>query len=670
MLNKQQLDAVSTIEGPLLIIAGAGSGKTRVITHRIAHLISHGVSKKHILALTFTNKASREMRERVQSLSHGKCGEVTMCTFHAFGVLILRKYGSYLGYNRNFAIYDQIDKHAVLKEVLRETGPDGAELDVYALSELISGIKTARKSLDGYDAIMAKVIDEYREHLLVYNAVDFDDLIVLPSHLFEEYPNILEECRQQYRYIMVDEFQDTSTAQYRIVKTLAEIGRNLCVVGDDDQSIYSWRGADYENIELFEHDFPERKEIKLEQNYRSGKDILAAANSVIANNTRRKVKNLWTGKKDVQSIKLQLPDNEREEGISIARSIRSIAQAHRIPFGEFGILVRTNGLMHPIEDALLADNLPYRVSGGTSFFQRKEIRDIICYLRVLANPDDDVSILRIINTPRRGIGKTTLRRMRNVATERSISLFSALNALTHAADSPVPESIREHMVEFAELVTEFRDRLLSGRDMAKSLNDLMSAINYWGYLLAEHKDKDSVAKYKFSNIQRFINMFGAWEHDPDTVEPTIHVYLNRISLSSRDDVSDEEERGKINLMTIHAAKGLEFLVVFVAGAEDRIIPHARAVADDPMNIEEERRLFYVALTRAKQHLILSSCKTRTIQRQAVSTSPSPFLSEIPSTLIQVQEQDKPVDAVHAGDFFERIKGRLEKGGSGQARGSG
>ena len=658
LLNARQQEAVEAIHGPLLIIAGAGSGKTRVITHRICYMVSQGIQQKHILALTFTNKAAKEMRERAGRLLGDNVNQATICTFHAFGMQILIKYGAHLGYDRSLTIYDQVDKQSLLKEVIREAGQEAADLDIFALGQLISAVKTDRVGLDGYDAIIGRIVEDYNDHLRVYNAVDFDDLITLPTRIFMERPDILAECRDRFRIIMVDEFQDTSIAQYRVVKLLAEQSRNLCVVGDDDQSIYSWRGANYENIQLFEGDFPERREIKLEQNYRSARDILEAANSVIANNTKRKEKNLWTGNRDVQSIELIFPENEIEEGAAIARGIRSHVMKDRLSYDEIGILVRTNGLMQRIEEALLADNLPYRVSGGTSFFQRKEIRDAICYLRVLANPDDNVSLLRIINTPRRGIGKTTLMRIRETGKAQSISLFSSISALVHAADSPLPAASREHLELFTQLILDFRERILRGKDMADVLNELFSAINYWGYLISEHRDKESVAKYKFSNVQRFIDTFKIWEHDPDTIEPSIYDYLNRISLTSRDDITDEYDKGKLNLMTIHAAKGLEFAVVFVAGVEDRFLPHARAIEDDPQNIEEERRLFYVALTRAKRKLILSSCRRRMIQREMVETNPSPFLEEIPQELIAVHRTDAPVEANEAQAFFKELRGRL------------
>ena len=659
-LNDMQRSAASATDGPLLIIAGAGSGKTRVVTSRIAHMLDGGIPERNILALTFTNKAAREMRSRVVELTGKKLKDLTVSTFHAFGVILMRKYAELLGYNRTFTIYDQIDKIALLKEVLRELGKSTEKIDFYNLTQWISTNKLGRPALEDADGSAGAICVEYNDHLKVYNALDFDDLIALPIRLFKEFPEALEECRDTYRYIMVDEFQDTSAAQYRIVRQLAEKSRNLCVVGDDDQSIYSWRGANYENILNFEKDFPERKEVKLEQNYRSSSDILAAANSLIKNNTNRKIKSLWTGKSGQSSIELIFPEDDQEEGSFITRTIRTQAIRRGLPFSEFGILVRTNSLMDTIEEALMADNIPYRVSGGTSFFQRKEIRDLICYLKTMANPNDDVSLLRIINVPRRGIGKTTVQRLREYAAIHSTSLFSSLSALLAAGTTGLPQRTIDSLSEFRDIIETFRERMLSGKEMAKALNHLVGEVNYWGFLLIEHQKNDSLAKYKFGNIQRFIDMMERWERDPDTMNPTLYDYLTRISLVTRDDLTDDDERGKVNLMTIHAAKGLEFGVVFVAGTEDRFIPHARAIEDDPANIEEERRLFYVALTRAKEKLFLSSCRKRRVMREIVDSSPSRFLEEIPADLIIQHQDEAPVAAQDAGDFFTRMKEQLKR----------
>ena len=405
-LNEPQIQAVTTIAGPSLIIAGAGSGKTRVITYRIAYMLEKGIPQHVILALTFTNKAAKEMEIRVKELTGKKLQSLTVSTFHAFGLSIIRNEADLLGYRKNFSIYDETDRMTLIKESLRECHMASKKVDLYALGQLFSNIKTGLAAWNDDAVNMQPVYEEYQQGLKVYNAVDFDDLLVLPLELFEQHPDILEKYRQRYRYIMVDEFQDTSLIQYKLMRLLAsgEAAPNVCVVGDDDQSIYSWRGANYRNITLFEQDFPGLIEIKLEQNYRSTSTILEAANGVIAHNTSRKGKTLWSGKGEGRPIEIHYPENESAEADFIASQIRSLQIADGLRYHDFGVLTRTNSLAGNIEEAFLAENIPYKVSGGTSFFQRKEIKDIISYLRVIANPHDDVSLLRIINTPGRGIG--------------------------------------------------------------------------------------------------------------------------------------------------------------------------------------------------------------------------------------------------------------------------
>lgn len=398
-LNEQQFETVETLEGPLLIIAGAGSGKTRTITFRMAYMLHTGIHQNNILALTFTNKAAKEMAHRVKAITGKRLSNLTVSTFHSFGVKVLRESIRHLGYRDNFSIYDQVDQLSLIKEVARDQKVPTEGFDAYAMANLFSGIKTKRIRWEGDNLQWKSLYASYQEHLVAYNAVDFDDLITLPLRLFDEHPDVLAEYQDRFKYIMVDEFQDTSHAQYRFMKHLALGHRNICVVGDDDQSIYSWRGANYQNILNFETDFPELKEIKLEQNYRSTQNILSAANFLIAHNTNRKEKALWTGTASGKAIEIFYPRDETREGQFIAEMIRSFVVRDGHKYHDIGVLVRTNSLTAPIEEAFLEANIPYKVSGGTSFFQRKEIKDVISYLRVIANPDDDVNLLRIINTP-------------------------------------------------------------------------------------------------------------------------------------------------------------------------------------------------------------------------------------------------------------------------------
>ncbi len=656
-LNPEQYRAVSTIEGPLLIIAGAGSGKTRTVIFRIAHMLEKGIPQSAILALTFTNKAAREMSERIRQLTGKRLSNLTLATFHAFGVQVLRQHIGHLGYKANFSIYDQTDKISLLKEVARELKIAPDTIDFFTASQVFSSIKTQRSTWTAENAVLKPMYKEYQEHLHVYNAVDFDDLIMLPIRLFEEFPEVLAHYRKKFRYIMVDEFQDTSIAQYRFMKLLADESRNICVVGDDDQSIYSWRGANYLNIVNFERDFPNRVEIKLEQNYRSTRHILNAANELISHNQNRKLKRLWTGIEGGKALELYYPADEAREAEFISEMIKTLVMREKFRYHEFGILVRTNSLTAAIENALLADNIPYRVSGGQSFFQRKEIKDIIAYLRVLANPDDDVNLLRIINTPRRGIGKTTLQRIRRIAEKKHYSLYSTISSLRWSADASLGAKAQESLEEFISLIEYYRELILKGRNMAETTRSMVDRIGYWGHLLQEHQTNDRAARWKYKNISTFIDLFDRWEHDPDNLDPSIFSYLNRISLITRDEDTDEEG-GKVNLMTIHASKGLEFEIVFLAGVEEHLIPHARSVDEDPDNLEEERRLFYVAITRARQKLYLTSCQTRRVMRETVECAPSPFLEEIPSELIEFHEPEDALTSEEAEDYFSALKAKL------------
>lgn len=658
-LNPEQYLAASTIEGPLLIIAGAGSGKTRTIIFRIAHMLDKGIPQSAILGLTFTNKAAREMSDRIRGLTGKRLSNLTLSTFHAFGVQVLRHHIEHLGFKNNFSIYDQSDKISLLKEVVRELRIDPETVDFYEAAQIFSSIKTGRSPWDEDTRQLKPMYQEYQEHLHVYNAVDFDDLIMLPLRLFEEFPEVLDYYRKKFRYIMVDEFQDTSIAQYRFMKYLAEESRNICVVGDDDQSIYSWRGANYMNILHFEKDFPERVEIKLEQNYRSTRHILEAANSLIAHNTNRKLKKLWTGLEGGKPLEIYYPEDELREADFISEMIKTLVMREKYGYHDIGILVRTNSLTATIESALLDENIPYRVSGGQSFFQRKEIKDIIAYLRVLANPDDDINLLRIINTPRRGIGKTTLQKIRETAEKKNYSLYSTISALRWSGGSPIGARAKESLEEFIGLIEYYRELILSGKQMAETTRSLVERIDYWAYLLQEYPTNDRAARWKYQNINTFIDLFGRWEKDPDNLDPTIFSYLNRISLITRDE-DGESETGKVNLMTIHASKGLEFEIVFLAGVESHLIPHARAVEEDPMNIEEERRLFYVAITRARQKLYMTSCRTRKMLREKNECTPSPFLEEIPGDLIENHRPDEELSAEEAMNIFAGLKSRFAR----------
>jgi DNA helicase-2/ATP-dependent DNA helicase PcrA len=643
-LNPEQHDAVNTIDGPLLIIAGAGSGKTRVITYRMAFMLDRGVPQSAILALTFTNKAAREMAERVRHITGKKLQSLTVSTFHSFGVKILRKEIHRLGWRENFSIYDEVDRIQLIKDCARETGFKSAGFDAIKAGIVFSEVKTGRRHWDNADDGYRQIFDEYQASLKACNAVDFDDLIGLPIRIFETHPEAREHYRDQFRYIMIDEFQDTSLEQYRLMRLLSR--DNICVVGDDDQSIYSWRGANYENIINFEQDWPHRKEVTLYRNYRSTTTILDAANSVIQNNTSRKPKDLQSPNEGGALIELFSPANEVEEGEFMAAAIKEIKLKERLRYDQFGVLIRTNSLTRFIEEAFLEANIPYRVSGGTSFFQRKEVKDIISYLRVIANPDDDINLIRIANVPRRGIGRRALEHLSVIAKRQACSIRAAMQVVRSNPGVEFPERTRQDIESFLSLLEYFREDLLGRRNLAAKVRKLVDALDYWGYIISENPNNEKAAKWKFMNVESLLRGMDTWEKDPDNLDPSLYAWLNRISLITRDD-QDEDEGGKVNLMTIHAAKGLEFDVVMVAGCEDGIIPHARSLEEGDGNLEEERRLFYVAITRARKRLLLSSCRQRRRNAMAVDCVPSPFLAEIPEELLTWREDEAVLSTAEA-----------------------
>lgn len=653
-LNPEQYRAVTTLEGPILIIAGAGSGKTRVITYRIANMLEKGISQSQILALTFTNKAAKEMEERIKSLTGKKLKNLTVSTFHAFGVKILRQDIEKLGFRENFSIYDETDRKSLIKETGSELKYTNSSLDLYSVGQLFSDIKTGRKNWSVENEMYKELYEAYQSGLKLYNSVDFDDLITLPIKLFRENPDVLEKYKERYKYIMVDEFQDTSHQQYELMKLLAN--KNVAIVGDDDQSIYSWRGADFKNIENFEKDFPDVQEIRLEQNYRSTGTILAAANGVIKNNTNRKDKELWSGNGSGKPIEIYMPENEAAEADFIAERILGICVEEKRKYDDFGVLMRANTQSRAIEEAFLENNIPYTMSGGTSFFERKEIKDIISYLRLISNHDDDINLLRIINTPRRGIGRTTIQTISDVAKRMDYSLWDAMKGILECDEKecPVSEGTREDIGNFVNLIENYKS-MLSGKGLSKKVRTMVEDINYFDYLIADNPKSEKAARFKMMNIESLIKSMEQWENNPQYDDTSLYAYLNRITLLSRDLDDEDANKGKVNLMTVHASKGLEFPVVFIAGAEEGLMPHARAVEEGGDNaIEEERRLFYVAVTRAQQRLFISACKTRRKMNNSLECEPSRFLDEIPSHLVEYAEESKELNAQDAHELLQNM----------------
>ena len=627
LLNKAQADAAETIEGPLLIIAGAGSGKTRMITYRIAKMLESGIKEENILALTFTNKAAKEMSDRIKELSKKKLKGLTATTFHSFGLILLKKYIHHLGYHNNFSLYDSNDNQALIKNCIISLGYQIPDFNIYSIASLFSDVKTGRKSFNEEESAVREIYNEWLLCQKAYNVVDFDDLILLPIRIFEKKPFVLEEVQERYRYILVDEFQDTSLLQYKMVSLIAEKYRNIAVVGDDDQSIYSWRGANYENIRMFEHDFPERKELKLEQNYRSSGTILKAANAVIKNNTERKDKDLWTDSTEGARISILHHETGEDEASFIADDIkRKVREGEKL--SSFGILVRTNSLITQIENNLIENSIPHKISGGQSFYDRREIRDILCYLKVLTNEHDDVSLLRIINTPRRGIGRTSIEKLRSYADKNYKSLYESISDLI--ATDTFQEKTRKSLIAFVEMLKRWK----KGSDLSSLIDTIIKDIAYRNMLMEEYPDSPKTVDYKMTGIRILSDRIRKYlERNPDA---TLADYINLTALVNDD---DEDEENKVSLMTMHASKGLEFDIVYIAGMEDDVIPSKRSLEENPDNIYEERRLFYVAITRARRELVINYSRKRINTMGEVKTAlPSRFLEEIPTNLLMDQKE--------------------------------
>lgn len=629
-LNKEQKEACLQTEGPLLILAGAGSGKTSTMTHRIAHLIDDlGVDPYNILAVTFTNKAAGEMRDRVENLLGGSVNMWIM-TFHAACLRILRRYADVLGYGRDFVVYDPVDTKSVMKKIIKENRIDDKQFSASHLLGRISDAKEKEVSVEGYESyfgdgfrqqVEKKAYSAYEKALKKNNAMDFDDLLLNTVRIFDRDKEILEKYQRRFRYIMVDEYQDTNRTQYRFVSMLAADNKNICVVGDDDQCIYQWRGADISNILDFEKDFPGAKVIKLEQNYRSTGNILAAAHSVIENNTKRKDKKLWTNAGEGSKITYRRTDDEKEEAHYIAQEISRMKKDDR-KYSDFAILYRTNSQSRNFEDALSRYNIPYRVVGGLRYYDRKEIKDIVAYMRLVQNPDDDLAMMRIINEPKRGIGSTTQEKLTAWAGVRNESVLSMLR------DSEVLSSLPK---KAAKAAGEMAETLFHYHEEAPNLrvSDIYDGILAGtGYMAALESANTPEAEARIENIMEFKSVIYDYEKEG---ELSLADFLEKIALLSDIDNHDASEDA-VALMTMHSAKGLEFPFVFMPGLEDGLFPGWRSV-DDPEKLEEERRLCYVGMTRAKERLWLTSAGYRVQYGKGSYTRESEFLREIDPRLL-------------------------------------
>ena len=655
-LNPEQREAVKTTEGPLLVIAGAGSGKTRVLTYRIAYLIEKGVNPYNILAITFTNKAAKEMKERVEGLLAEGAQDIWISTFHSSCVRILRRDIDKLGYDKNFVIFDTSDQKTLIKECQKELNLDDKE---FSYQYLIGEISKAKNQLiNAKDYLVqnqtnyrlskvANVYTLYEKKLKANNALDFDDLIMKTTQLFLENPEVLMYYQNKFKYILVDEYQDTNTAQFTLVSLIASGFGNLCVVGDDDQSIYGWRGADMRNILDFEKAFPGAKTIKLEQNYRSTSNILNAANEVIKNNESRKNKKLWTENGEGEKIQFYKANDEKEEAKYIIEQIKNLVKKDR-KYSDFGVLYRINAQSRIIEDYLMSEALPYKVVGGLKFYDRKEIKDVISYLRVLYNTQDNISLKRIINEPKRGIGKTAMENVQSFANENNTSCWEILRNIdvcpnTARAQKPVKEFVLL-MERIKREVNE--EKLLVSQIITKVVNET-------GYISALQQEDTIENQTRIENIAELVSV--AEEYEKEAAEPSLADFLENMALISDLDDNDGEEKEFVTLMTMHSAKGLEFPVVFIPGMEEGVFPGYRSMGDQS-EIEEERRLCYVGITRAREKLYISCASRRTLFGNTSMNKPSRFLEEIPENLMDGYEKQKNdygySDFYSANTFFD------------------
>ena len=631
-LNREQQQAVQHTEGPLLILAGAGSGKTKVLTVRIAYLLAQGVNPYEILAITFTNKAAKEMKSRVEGLVGDVANRIWLSTFHSFCAKFLRfELDNFLGYNSNFTIYDTSDSQVVIKAALKALNLDDKYYPVGAMISAISDAKNKlmfasdfrKQARDFYQQKVADIYEYYEKELRKNNALDFDDLLLVAVKLLQSNATVLDKYSKRFRYVMIDEYQDTNHAQYLLAYLLSSHWKNIAVVGDADQSIYAWRGADIQNILDFEKDYPNCTSIKLEQNYRSTKIILDAANAVIDNNEGRPEKNLWTDKTEGAKIQHFTAQSEHEEAAFIGDTIVKKHDIHGVPYGDMAILYRTNAQSRVLEEALIKRALPYTMVGGTKFYDRKEIKDVLAYLRVLYNPFDDLSLLRIINVPKRSIGATTVSKLQDYARENGTSLFMTLTQL-HLVDSikgKTKEKLEEFGILIFTLVAEMDD---------KSVLDILEAIlDRTGYLYQLEESTDPQDQARAENIGELLSVAKDFQDTNPT--GTVEDFLEQVALVNDVD-SFEQEDSKVTLMTLHAAKGLEFPIVFLGGLEEGLFPHSRTLMN-PEEIEEERRLAYVGITRAEQELYISNATTRTVFGRTSSYLPSRFIDEIPAELV-------------------------------------
>ncbi len=653
MLNDKQQKAVTCVNGPLLILAGAGSGKTRTIIHRIAYIIENGYAKPwEILALTFTNKAAGEMRERIDSMGIPFTSDIWMGTFHSICARILRMEGDNLGFTSNFSIYDDDDTKRLLKTILKELDISDKEFPVESVKAQISLLKNDLETSDDYmdehgdfdegytEARIAQIYSEYQKRLLSANAMDFDDLLLNTNILFAKCPEVLNKYRNRFKYILVDEYQDTNISQYAIISKMAEGHRNICVCGDDDQSIYGWRGASIRNILEFEDDFEDAKIIRLEQNYRCTKNILNAANGVIEHNKKRMGKTLFTDNEEGEIIKYLHANSDLEESSIIAREIFCLNEYHDIPYSDIAILYRTNAQSRVLEEGLMRRNIPYQIVAGTKFYDRMEIKDILAYLKLLVNPKDDIAFIRVINTPKRGIGPASIEKIRDYAFMKGISMYEVIKDIETC---PLFKgSVKEKLTLFKDTMEEL-ERIAKENSL---MDTVINTIHLSGYEQMLKEGKVENAQNRLENLDELVNAAGDFENNEE--DGSLEAFLENAALVAGVDSYDENS-SKVLLMTLHNAKGLEFNIVFMPGMEENLFPTYRAVNEES-EMEEERRLCYVGITRARKKLYMSSAETRRVYGRNEMRNPSRFLLEVPDELIEgtsaIKESNKEKEIIN------------------------
>jgi DNA helicase-2/ATP-dependent DNA helicase PcrA len=670
-LNPQQRDAVETMGGPVLILAGAGTGKTRVITLRIARLIEKGVAPGNILGVTFTNKAAREMQERVNQFlprptrrdDGAKPDRPTVCTFHSLCVRILRQHIEKLGYKRNFVIYDESEQLGAIKKILSQISNKGEKADPAAVLSLLSryrngGSRAAAFGDPDTAALAEHVRKKYESALHACNAVDFDDLILLTLRLFEEHPEALESCRAKFRYVMVDEYQDTNAAQFKLIHLLTREHRNLCVVGDDDQSIYGWRGAEIANLLDMEKHYPEVKVIKLEQNYRSTTTILGAANAIITHNVRRRGKKLWSQRGAGEKIALQTHENDEAEARSVVEQIEYARLTSRVPWKDQAILFRTNMQSRALETALRQGSVRYHLIGGQSYFDRREVKDLLAYLKMFINPHDDVSLLRIANVPARGLSNVTMERLLMASHERHGSVFSAMKNPTVTVT--LQAKARQCVEEFVAFVESTKAKLHDGQSLSLQVwaEHFLAETGY----LAELKRSEKTAEASESRVRNLKELVATLDGgQPATPKPAerLETFLDQLALDSSREEEEEHTGDAVTLITMHSCKGLEFPHVYIVGLEDGLLPHSRSKLEG--TLDEERRLFYVAITRAMQSLSISHCLGRKKYGAMTPCHPSPFLKELPPELVELADEKgkRPVPADAGKSRFDSLRSALD-----------